>query len=131
MSKDAIPDFFEKTITELVDRKKGVLHEKINGDDFTISFLSINEIGGIYGILIPTKSYTGPIDQMAYFTLLVMAVSIIVMTVVIILLVRTIVRPLSALRNTMKEVRKGISSIQSIYVQRFLKLLHCIRVIMP
>ncbi|MEH7382698.1 methyl-accepting chemotaxis protein [Bacillus sp. JJ1533] len=107
VSKDAIPDFSEKTVTELVERKNGVIHEKIDGEDYTISFLRIKEIGGIYGILIPTKSYTGPIDQMAYFTLLVMAVSIIVMTVVIILLVRTIVKPLSALRNTMKEVRDG------------------------
>ncbi|MFS0820596.1 methyl-accepting chemotaxis protein [Bacillus sp. 1P02SD] len=107
VSKDAIPDFSEKTIKELVERKNGVLHEKINGEDYTISFLNIKEIDGVYGILIPTKSYTGPIDQMAYFTLLVMAVSIIVMTVVIILLVRTIVKPLSALRNTMKEVRDG------------------------
>lgn len=107
VSKDAIPTISEKTITELVDRKKGVIHERINGDDYTISFHKIEEIGGTYGILIPTKSYTGPIDQMAYFTLVVMAVSIIVMTVVIILLVRTIVKPLSALRNTMKEVREG------------------------
>ncbi len=107
VSKDAIPVISKKTVTELVDRKNGVIHERINGDDYTISFLNIKEIGGIYGILIPTKSYTGPIDQMAYFTLLVIAVSIIVMTVVIILLVRTIVKPLSALRNTMKEVRDG------------------------
>ncbi|WP_438823865.1 methyl-accepting chemotaxis protein [Bacillus sp. JJ1566] len=107
VSKDAIPGISEKTITELVDRKKGVIHERINGDDYTISFQWNKAIDGIYGILIPTKSYTGPIDQMAYFTLLVIAVSIIVMTVVIILLVRTIVKPLSALRNTMKEVREG------------------------
>ncbi|MEH7384939.1 methyl-accepting chemotaxis protein [Bacillus sp. JJ1521] len=107
VSKDAIPAISEKTITDLVERKNGVIHERINGVDYTISFLNIKEIGGIYGILIPMKSYTGPIDQMAYFTLLVIAVSIIVMTIVIILLVRTIVKPLSALRNTMKEVREG------------------------
>nr|WP_304219896.1 methyl-accepting chemotaxis protein [Fredinandcohnia onubensis] len=107
VSKDALPAISEKTITTLIDLKDGVIHEKINGDDYTISFHKIEEIGGIYGILIPSKSYTGPINQMAYFTLLVMAISIVVMTVVIILLVRTIVKPLSALRNTMKEVREG------------------------
>ncbi len=107
VSENKIPPISEKTIITLVDVKDGVIHERINGDDYTISFHRIDEIGGIYGILIPTKSYTGPINQMAYFTLLVVAISIVVMTVVIILLVRTIVKPLSALRNTMKEVREG------------------------
>lgn len=107
VSKDALPAISEKTIEKLVEQKNGVIHEKMSGEQYTISFHEIKEIGGIYGILIPVKSYTGPIDQMAYFTLLVMAISIIVMTVVIILLVRTIVKPLNALRNTMKEVRDG------------------------
>src|SRR5690606_2816335 len=107
VSKDALPAISEKTIEKLVEQKNGVIHEKMSGEQYTISFHEIKEIGGIYGILIPVKSYTGPIDQMAYFTLLVMAISIIVMTLVIILLVRTIVKPLNALRNTMKEVRDG------------------------
>ncbi|WP_453991888.1 methyl-accepting chemotaxis protein [Bacillus nitroreducens] len=107
VSKDALPAISEKTIEKLVEQKNGVIHEKMSGEQYTISFHEIKEIGGIYGILIPVKSYTGPIDQMAYITLLVMAISIIVMTVVIILLVRTIVKPLNALRNTMKEVRDG------------------------
>lgn len=107
VSKDALPAISERTVTTLVDLKDGVIHERINGDDYTISFHRIEEIGGIYGILIPTKSYTGSINQMAYFTLLVMAISIVVMTVVIMLLVRTIVKPLGALRDTMKEVREG------------------------
>ncbi|WP_408605286.1 methyl-accepting chemotaxis protein [Bacillus timonensis] len=97
----------DNTITKLVKQKDGVIHEKIKGEDYTVTFQMIEEVGGIYGILIPTKSYTGPIDQMAYFTLLVIAISIIVMTGVIILFVRTIVKPLSDLRKRMKEVREG------------------------
>ncbi|WP_077620478.1 methyl-accepting chemotaxis protein [Bacillus sinesaloumensis] len=107
VSKDAIPSLPKQTVETLLNQKNGVIHERINGEDFTVSFHTIEEIDGIYGILIPTKSYTGPVDQLAYFTLLVIAISIIVMTIVIVLFVRTIVKPLSALSKTMKEVRDG------------------------
>ncbi|WP_449538707.1 methyl-accepting chemotaxis protein [Ferdinandcohnia sp. Marseille-Q9671] len=107
ISKDSIPDISEKTLLKLDKQKNGVIHERIKGEDYTLTFHSIEEIGGIYAIIIPTKSFTAPIDQMAYFTLAITVISIIVMSVLIILFVRTIVKPLTALRNTMKEVREG------------------------
>ena len=67
----------------------------------------MNEINGTYGLVIPTKSYMGPVNQMAYFTLAVIFISILVTTIVTILFVRTLTKPLNVLRNTMREVREG------------------------
>ena len=44
---------------------------------------------------------------MAYFTIVIVAISIAVTTIVILLLVRTITKPLNHLRKTMREVREG------------------------
>jgi len=67
----------------------------------------MDEIGGTYVLLIPTNSYMEPVNAMAYFTLVIIVLSIIVTAIVIILFVRTLTKPLNILRNTMRDVRDG------------------------
>ncbi|XTP56956.1 methyl-accepting chemotaxis protein [Niallia sp. Krafla_26] len=107
VSKESIPDIPERMVNTMSETKNGVFHETLNGVDYTIAFHDISEIGGIYGLLIPTDSYMEPVNSMAYFSLVIIAASIIVTTIVTILFVRTLTKPLNQLRNTMREVREG------------------------
>lgn len=107
VSEEGLPEISESVVHKINESKKGILHENLNDIDYTITYHEIDEIGGIYGLLIETDSYIEPVNKMAYFTLAIIAVSIIVTVIVIILLVRTLTKPLNLLRNTMKEVREG------------------------
>lgn len=107
ISDGKIPEISSNTIDNLLKKQNGIIHESIEGEDYTISVQRMDEIGGIFAILIPTDSYMNSVNQMAYFTLIVMAISIAVTTLLIILFVRSLVKPLNALRHTMKAVRNG------------------------
>lgn len=107
INKSSLPSISDQVINKVTEEKNGLFHEKINGEAYTITFQEMKEIDGTYGLLIPTKSYMNPVNQMAYFTLAVIFISILVTTIVTILFVRTLTKPLNVLRNTMREVREG------------------------
>lgn len=107
VSKTVLTAFPESLIENMVESKSGVLHYKIQGEDYTITYQAMKEINGIYALMIPTKSYLTPVTNMAYFTLFVILSSIIICVGLIILFVRTITKPLSELRDTMRQVREG------------------------
>lgn len=67
----------------------------------------MEEIQGIYVLLVPTASYMGPVHEMAYFTFFIIVVSSIITILFIILFVRSVIKPLMVLRKTMEAVRKG------------------------
>ncbi|MDL4840988.1 methyl-accepting chemotaxis protein [Aquibacillus rhizosphaerae] len=107
ISEESMPSFTDSQINRMKEEKEGIIHEEINGENYTISFKEMNEIDGTYALLIPTKSYMGPIDRMAYFILVVIAISIIITALLTILFVGRVTKPLNMLRSTMKEVREG------------------------
>lgn len=97
----------EPLIKKIKEKQNGVFHHKIGSQDYTISSQEIPEIGGIYVMLVPTSSYMGPVEEMANFTLLVVIASLVISTILILLFVRSLTKPLTILRNTMREVREG------------------------
>lgn len=99
--------FSKEMIASIERSKSGVIHEKINGSDYTIAFQEMKEINGIYILLIPTDTYMQPVHSMLYFTLAVIAISMVAATVLISLFVRKITKPLNHLRSTMRKVREG------------------------
>lgn len=99
--------FSKETIAGIERSKSGVIHEKINGSDYTVAFQEMKEINGIYILLIPTDTYMQPVHSMLYFTLAVIAISMVAATVLISLFVRKITKPLNHLRSTMRKVREG------------------------
>ena len=107
VSVKSLPTISNPVIDQIINEKNGVFHEKINGENYTITFQEMKEIGGTFGLIIPTKSYMNPVNQMAYFTLIVIIISILITTIVTVLFVRTLTRPINQLRNTMREVREG------------------------
>lgn len=107
VSQKAGGSFSKEAIAGIEKSKSGVIHEKINGSDYTVAFQEMKEINGIYILLIPTDTYMQPVHSMLYFTLAVIAISMVAATVLISLFVRKITKPLNHLRSTMRKVREG------------------------
>ncbi|MCA1318974.1 methyl-accepting chemotaxis protein [Bacillus tianshenii] len=107
VSKDKVPALPDTLIAEMEKSGQGIIHKELAGKDYTITYRNMSEIGGIYAIMIPTETYLGPVEEMAYFTLIVTVISLVIFTLLIFLFVRTLTRPLSMLRETMKQVREG------------------------
>lgn len=107
ISEDKDIYFSEQLISKITSVGKGVFQEKINGVNYTVSFIQFPELNGSYLIIVPTNSYMGAITEMAYFTVGVIAISLIVSIIIILLFVQTLTKPLTILRNTMREVREG------------------------
>ncbi len=107
VSKDSLPPISKEIVQNILEAKTGLIHEEINGKDYTISFQEMKEINGIYVLFIPTASYMAPVTQMAYFTGIVMLISLAAAIFITVLFVRTLTKPLNQLRDNMREVREG------------------------
>lgn len=94
-------------IEKINKTRNGVFHDIIAGQDYTVSIQEMKEINGIYVLLVPTNTYMGPVNQMAQFTIYVIIISALISTILIILFVRSFTKPLTVLRDTMREVRNG------------------------
>jgi methyl-accepting chemotaxis protein len=117
VGESKIPSISDNILENIKNQKEGIIHKKIDGQDYTIAFLEMKEINGIYGLLIPTGSYMGQVNQMALYTIIITAVSIVVTTILVLIFVRPATKPLNQLRNAMREVREGKLSQQSIPIR--------------
>lgn len=94
-------------LEELVNEKSGLVQEKIDGVWYTLATQYMDELGGHYLLVIPTKSYLGSVTQMAQFMILLILTSMVISILLIIIFVRTLTKPLTQLRNQMRKVREG------------------------
>ncbi|WP_087975189.1 methyl-accepting chemotaxis protein [Oceanobacillus rekensis] len=106
-SEDALPTISDRLVTEISEKENGQFTKEINGEPYTISFQQMEEIGGIYVLLVPNDSFMAPITSMGYFIISIIIASIVISTILITLFVRTLTKPLTILRNTMRQVREG------------------------
>lgn len=97
----------KENIERIAKTKNGVIHETLQGSDYTIAFQEMKELNGIFVLLIPTASYMNPVNEMAYFTLAIMAISLVAASILLSFMVKKVTKPLNQLRNTMKDVRNG------------------------
>ncbi|WP_245308250.1 methyl-accepting chemotaxis protein [Halalkalibacter urbisdiaboli] len=107
VSESSLPPLSDSLINKIEHKKNGIFKDTINGQDFTITFHEMAEINGTYALIVENKSFMGPVTQMANFTLIVIITSIVLSTIIILLFVRSITRPLTLLRKTMREAREG------------------------
>lgn len=107
VSQQELPTVNQSIVSEMTEIKNGVLHKEIEGTNYTISFREMNEIGGIFALLVPVESYMGAIEKMANMTLIVVIVSIVLSFVLLVFFVRSITVPLNKIRNMMRDVRDG------------------------
>jgi methyl-accepting chemotaxis protein len=107
ISKESNILFPNSLIKRIIQENNGVFHATLDGDQYTISIQEMAEINGIYVLLVPTKSYMGPINEMALYTIFVVIASVIISTILIVLFVRSLTKPLTVLGNTMRKVQEG------------------------
>lgn len=99
---------FPRTLVEKINKmEKGTFHDQLDGKDYTISIKKISEINGKYVLVVPTNSYLGPVNQMHSFIIVAVIISLIICSILIILFVKSITKPLKKLQETMREVREG------------------------
>ncbi|WP_077702237.1 methyl-accepting chemotaxis protein [Virgibacillus dokdonensis] len=106
-SEGEIPPISNALVNELVEQKDGLLHKTIDGKEYTLTFQEMKEVKGLYVLVVPTSSYMGPVKGMAMDTMIISLISAVIASIVIALFVRSLTKPLSVLRETMREVRSG------------------------
>lgn len=108
VSSDSNIPFSDTLIDKLVDLNKGVIHEEMDGTDYTLVVENLREqIDGLYVLVVPTKSYMEAVNEMAQTIITVVIVSLIVSFFIILFFVRSLTKPLTKLKDTMKETRNG------------------------
>ncbi|MGD6969179.1 methyl-accepting chemotaxis protein [Rossellomorea vietnamensis] len=99
--------FNETLISKITNDSRTLLHETINGKEYTISSMKIKGIDGHYILAVPSESYLSSVTDMAQFTFAVILISLAVSSILILLFVRSFTKPLIQLQNIMREVRNG------------------------
>ncbi|PLR76998.1 methyl-accepting chemotaxis protein [Bacillus sp. V3-13] len=112
VSRNSKLSFPESILTEIRSLEKGIVHREINGQLYTISFYNIQELNGIYTIVIPQQLYLKNINEMATYMIIAVLISLVATSIIIALLVRSLTKPLSNLREVMKEIRDGNLELQ-------------------
>lgn len=107
VSGEALPDIPENLVTKISEVQNGQFQTMISGEEYTVSFQQMDEINGIYVMLVPTKSFMEPVTNMGYFTIAIIAISIVISIITIFIIVRTLIKPIDTLRHAMRKVREG------------------------
>jgi len=94
-------------IQKLEKLESGVLDTKWNGETYTVAFQQIQELKGIYLLVIPQSEYLHNVNQLKNSLLLFSVLSILIIAVVIRYFVKTMVSPLLTLREIMRIARNG------------------------
>lgn len=107
VSADNLPEIPEALVQDISEQKTGQFQRTINHEVYTISFQEMDELNGVYVLLVPNDSFMGSVNNMGLFTIGIIFISIIISTAIIILFVRRLTNPLGELRETMRQARSG------------------------
>lgn len=99
--------FSEQLIQEIVQKDNGILHRTLNGIDYTLAFKQVQELKGTLVLFVPTNDYLGSIQNLGRFILIAIFLSSIISILFTIVMVRSITKPLTILRDVMRQVRTG------------------------
>jgi len=94
-------------IQEVKKLEVGVLETEWNGQTYTVAFQHIQELKGIYLLVIPQEEYLHNVNQLKNSLLLFSILSIVIIAIVILIFVKTMVSPLLKLREIMRVARDG------------------------
>lgn len=106
-SEGKLPSVSKTIINKIEDKENGLIHKKIDGEAYTFAFQKMDEISGIYVLVVPTSSYMGPVQEMAVDMSTIIIIGVIMTGIVVALFVRSLTKPLTVLREMMREVRTG------------------------
>ncbi|MBM7577602.1 methyl-accepting chemotaxis protein [Jeotgalibacillus terrae] len=94
-------------LAEINKTGKGVLRHTIEGESYLFSFFNIQELGSTYLIAIPESDYLKAQSQLGKMILRTLLIVIVIASILILILTRSISRPLNLLRDDMRTVREG------------------------
>lgn len=107
VSENTLPKIPENILKDITAQNTGQIQRVINHTAYTISFQQMEEINGIYVLLVPNSSFMGDVENMGKIIIGIIIFSIIASAILIILFVRRLTKPLNELRGTMRHVREG------------------------
>lgn len=107
ISKNSDLTLPDSIISKINNDYSGILREKISHEEYTIVFQYIPHIQAKYIVAIPTETYMGTIYDLRNFILAAVAISLLISSIIITIIVRSLTKPLSELRVVMKSVREG------------------------
>nr|WP_083388478.1 methyl-accepting chemotaxis protein [Anaerobacillus isosaccharinicus]MBA5587802.1 methyl-accepting chemotaxis protein [Anaerobacillus isosaccharinicus]QOY34041.1 methyl-accepting chemotaxis protein [Anaerobacillus isosaccharinicus] len=107
ISRNSSVLFSENLIANILQKDNGILHSNINGISYTLAFKQVQELKGTIILIVPTNDYLGPIENLGKFILFAIGISAIASILLIMILLRSITRPLISLRDVMRQVRTG------------------------
>ncbi|WP_078428827.1 methyl-accepting chemotaxis protein [Alkalihalobacterium alkalinitrilicum] len=99
--------FPEQVIEEILDQGNGLIYTTINDFEYALAFDFVQDIRKTVIIVVPSNNYLHKIYQLGRFIQYAVVVSIMVGSIIIFFVVRTITLPLTALRAVMRKVRTG------------------------
>ncbi|WP_036688932.1 methyl-accepting chemotaxis protein [Paucisalibacillus globulus] len=117
ISKETLIEIPDSLVSSIQEKGHGTIHQPINGEDYTLSFVKMDEVNGTYVVMVQTSSYMGSIHQMAYIMIGIIVISLLTATIAVLIFVRGITNPLSALREKMKQIRSGDLKDDTLTVQ--------------
>ena len=107
LSEESLPNISPEVQHTIAKVGSGVIHETIDGEAYTLSFEPMEEVNGTYVLLVPTKTYMGPIQNMSSFIIAISVICLVIAAFMIVIFVRSLIRPITELREKMREVRTG------------------------
>lgn len=103
-TKTQIPAEIVKEITK---KNSGIIHKSFNGQDYTLAFKEMQELKGIFLLVVPTESFIKPVHELAYNTIWIGIISVLFMMGILFLAIRSMTKPLTILREKMRKMREG------------------------
>ncbi|WP_188006604.1 Methyl-accepting chemotaxis protein [Sporosarcina sp. ANT_H38] len=86
---------------------KGILHEMIQGNPYTISYFRIQELGGEFVIVVPDSDYLVDTKEMGILILITILIALIIALLLIAPTINRMTKPIIVLQQKMRIVREG------------------------
>ncbi|WP_231847008.1 methyl-accepting chemotaxis protein [Oceanobacillus iheyensis] len=113
VSEGEIPSIPTSLIAEIEENGDGQVTRSIDGEEYTISFQTMDEVSGTYVVFVRNASFMSPITNMGNIIVLIIIASVLVSVILLIKFIKSLTTPLTDLQATMKEVKKGNFFISS------------------
>lgn len=107
VSKSSSLSLDEKAVKTIKENKEGKIYYESNGKEYIIAFLFVQEMRSTLVIAIPTLDYLGGINRLGEFILITTIISVILASLIILIAINKLSKPLALLKNAMSKVRKG------------------------
>lgn len=86
---------------------EGVVHFQVKDQGYTVAFKQIPELKGILLLIVPSANYLLPVNDLAFYTMIVGILSLIISSFVVAIFTRKLTLPLILLQRRMQDVREG------------------------